>query len=127
VGYRRLRAAFTEQDKAAKRNVQRTRQEYDAYARWWRRLWPDEKLVLLEETVREADTRVLEIQQQVFDTLERVEVLRQQNGYKALGLILWNAPGMCQQLGCAEMLLQDVHRANEGLRRELVQVGVAPT
>jgi hypothetical protein len=53
-------------------------------------------------------------------------VLHQQNNHKALGLILWNAPGMCQRLGCAEILLQDVDCANDRLRGELVQVGVAP-
>jgi hypothetical protein len=126
VGYRRLQAVFSEQEKNAKRGVEGTRREYTAYACWWRRLWPDQKLVLLQETAREADGRLRNIHQQVRDTLERVEVLRQQNNYKALGLILWNAPGMCRQLDCAEVLLREVDRANERLRHELQQVGVAP-
>jgi hypothetical protein len=126
VGYRRLKAVFTEQEKAAKRSVHGTRREYATYARWWRRLWPDQKLILLQETVRESDERLLDIHQQIRDTLERVEVLRQQNNYKALGLILWNAPGMCRQLGCAEILVQGVNRANEHLRHEVQQVGVTP-
>jgi hypothetical protein len=62
----------------------------------------------------------------VHDTLERVEVLHQQENYKALGLILWNAPAMCKQLGCAELLVQNVNRANEQLRHELRQVGAVP-
>jgi hypothetical protein len=41
-------------------------------------------------------------------------------------LILWNAPGMCRQLGCAEPLVRAVSAANERLRRELGQVGLAP-
>jgi hypothetical protein len=126
VGYRRLQAVFSEQERNAKRGVEGTRREYTAYARWWRRLWPDQKLVLLQETAREADERLRDIHQQVRDTLERVEVLRQQNNYKALGLILWNAPGMCRQLNCAEVLIREVDRANERLRHELQQVGVAP-
>ena len=126
VGYRGLKAVFSEQEKSAKRSVQGTRREYATYARWWRRLWPNQKLILLQETVRESDERLLNIHQQIRDTLERVEVLRQQNNYKALGLILWNAPGMCRRLGCAEMLLQEVNRANVRLRHEVQQVGVAP-
>jgi surface antigen len=126
VGYRRLQAAFAEQEKVARQNVQRTRGTYNDYARWWRRLWPDQKLILLQETVREADDRLLSVHQQIHDTLERVEVLKQQNSYKALGLILWNAPGMCQRLGCQEVLMQGVEHANEQLRSELVQVGVSP-
>jgi hypothetical protein len=126
VGYRRLRDTFLEQEKAAKRNVKSTRANYKAYARPWRRLWPDQKLILLEETVRESDERLMSVHQQVRDTLERVDVLHQQNNYKALGLILWNAPGMCQRLGCAEILLQDVSSANDRLRSELVQVGATP-
>jgi hypothetical protein len=126
VGYRRLQAVFSEQEKRAERGVEGTRREYTAYARWWRRVWPDQKLVLLQETAREADERLRKVNQQVRDTLERVEVLRQQNNYKALGLILWNAPGMCRQLDCAEVLIREVDRANERLRHELQQVGVAP-
>jgi surface antigen len=125
VGYRRLRAAFAEQEKVARQNVQRTQGTYKDYARWWRRLWPDQKLILLQETVREADDRLQSVHQQIYDTLERVEVLKRQNSYKALGLILWNAPGMCQRLGCEEILVQDVGHANEQLRTELVQVGAA--
>jgi hypothetical protein len=75
--------------------------------------------------VREADDRLQSVHQQIYDTLERVEVLKRQNSYKALGLILWNAPGMCQRLGCEEILVQDVEHANEQLRTELVQVGAA--
>jgi hypothetical protein len=127
VGYRRLQTVFSEQEKAAKRSVEGTRREYASYAHWWRRVWPDQKLVLLQETVREADERLLNIHQQVRDTLERVEVLRQQDNYKALGLILWNAPGMCQQLGCVELLVQEVSQANERLRHELQQVGAVAT
>jgi hypothetical protein len=126
VGYRRLQTVFSEQEKAAQRGVEGTRREYASYARWWRRLWPDQKLVLLQETVREADERLLNIHQQVRDTLERVEVLHQQDNYKALGLILWNAPAMCRQLGCAELLVQNVNRANEQLRHELRQVDAVP-
>jgi hypothetical protein len=69
---------------------------------------------------------MLDIRQQVRDTLDRVQVLRQQNNYKALGLILWNSPGMCQQLGCAKPLVQAVSVSNERLRHELQQVGVVP-
>lgn len=127
VGYRRLQTVFSEQEKAAQRGVAGTRREYASYARWWRRVWPNQKLVLLQETVREADERLLNIRQQVRDTLERVEVLRQQDNYKALGLILWNAPGMCRQLGCAEVLVQEVNWANEQLRHELQQVGAVAT
>jgi hypothetical protein len=75
--------------------------------------------------VREADDRLANIRQQVRDTLDRVEVLRQRDDYRALGLVLWNAPGMCQQLDCAELLVQDVRQANEHLRHELQQVGAA--
>jgi hypothetical protein len=126
VGYRRLQAAFYEQEKMARRNAARTQREYSAYARWWRRLWPDQKLILLQETVRGADDRLENIHQQVRDTLDRVEALRRRDDYKALGLVLWNAPGMCQQLGCAELLVQDVRLANEHLRHELQQVGAVP-
>jgi hypothetical protein len=126
VGYRKLTALFAEQEQSAQKNIRATHRQYAAYARWWRRLWPDQKLILLQETVRAADERLLDIRQQVRDTLERVEVLRQQNNYKALGLILWNAPGMCQQLGCARPLVRAVNTANEGLRHELQQLGIAP-
>jgi hypothetical protein len=126
VGYRRLTTLFAEQERAAEHNIRATHRQYGAYARWWRRLWPDQKLILLQETTREADERLLGIRQQVRDTLDRVEVLRQQNNFKALGLILWNAPGMCQQLGCAKPLVQAVNTANEQLRHELRQVGVVP-
>jgi len=126
VGYRRLQAAFYEQEKAAKRNVAGTQREYRAYARWWRRIWPDQKLILMQETVRDADDRLASIRQQVRDTLDRVEALRQRDDYRALGLVLWNAPGMCQQLDCAELLVQDVRQANEHLRHELQQVGAVP-
>jgi hypothetical protein len=126
VGYRKLTTLFAEQEQSAQRNIRTTQRQYTTHARWWRRLWPDQKLILLQETVRAADERLLDIRQQVRDTLERVEMLRQQNNYKALGLILWNAPGMCQQLGCAMGLVRAVNTANEELRRELQQLGIAP-
>jgi hypothetical protein len=126
VGYRRVTTLFAEQERAAEHNIQATHRQYATYARWWRRLWPDQKLILLQETTREAGERLLGIHQQVRDTLDRVEVLRQQNNFKALGLILWNAPGMCQQLGCAAPLVRAVNTANEQLRHELRQVGAVP-
>jgi hypothetical protein len=126
VSYRQLRELFTEQERLAKTNAEVTRQQYARYARWWRRLWPDQKLVLLQETVRDADKRLLDIRQQLRDTLDRIDVLRQQNNYKALGLILWNAPGICRQLSCSPLLLQDVDHANEQLHQELQQLGAAP-
>jgi hypothetical protein len=126
VGYRRLSQLFAEQEQRAQHNIQATRQQYTAYARWWRRLWPDQKLILLQETARAADERLLDVHQQIRDTLERVEVLRQQNNYRALGVILWNAPGMRRQLGCPEARVSAVSTANEHLRHELQQLGVAP-
>jgi hypothetical protein len=126
VGYRRLSKLFAEQEQRAQHNIQATRQQYVAYARWWRRLWPGQKLILLQETARAADERLLDVHQQIRDTLERVEVLRQQNNYRALGVILWNAPGMRRQLGCPEARVSTVSAANERLRHELQQLGVAP-
>jgi hypothetical protein len=126
VGYRRLKSFFSEQEKAAKRNVQATHREYSSYARWWRLLWPDQKLILLQETVRGSDQRLRNIQQQTRDTLERVEMLHEQNNFKAMGLILWNAPGMCRQLGCARVLVEEVDRANKRLQHELRQVSLVP-
>jgi hypothetical protein len=126
VGLRRLQRVFEEQQQTAHENVTITRRQYARHARWWRRLWPDQKLVLLQETVREADARMLEVRQQMRDTLERIEVLRRQENYKALGLVLWNAPTMCRRLGCAQPLVDQVDQANRRLRYELQQVGATP-
>lgn len=126
VRYRRLKTMLAEQEREAQRNIKATRRQYQAHARWWRRLWPDRKLLLLQETMQEADERLMDIHRQVRDILERIEVLHRERNYKALGVILWNAPEMCERLGCAEPSKEAVEAANDQLRHELQQVGLAP-
>jgi hypothetical protein len=126
VRYRRLKTMLAEQEREAQRNIKATRRQYQAHARWWRRLWPDRKLLLLQETMQEADERLMDIHRQVRDILERIEVLHREKNCKALGVILWNAPEMCERLDCAQPAKKAVEEANDHLRRELQQVGLAP-
>ncbi|HEC24184.1 MAG TPA: hypothetical protein ENI95_14845 [Chloroflexi bacterium] len=123
--YRQLTEVFVEQEKRYIESLHEVQRKLRRHALPWRRLWPDQKLIFLEETVARAQEGLNEIKLGTVDALDHLAYMRDQKQYRKMGLILWGDPAMRQQLDCEPHLIERVQDANERLVRELKQFGRA--
>lgn|SRR5574341_17349 len=125
--FRALREVFVDQERHYIENVHATRRRMTRYALLpWRVVWPDEKLVLLQETVRMAEDRLAEVKQGTLEAVERLDFMRQTAQYRQMGIILWSDAALGQRVIEGEELVTDVAEANNTLRHELTQLGWQP-
>lgn len=123
VHFRRVTEVFVEQERTYIENLRQTRRRLRRYAMPWRLIWPDQKLILLRETVRMAEERLGEIRQGTIDAMERLDYMRESQQHRRMGIMLWSNPALCQQVGCEGKLLGAVENANDRFRYEIVQLG----
>ena len=124
--YRRLAQVFIEQERVFTERALETRRRLRRHKLLpWRIIWPDQKLILLQEMADTAEERLAAIKQETIDTLDRLAYLRDAHKHKELGVILWSTPAMRHELGCDREQVQAIEKANDKLRRELTSLGVA--
>jgi hypothetical protein len=121
--YHQLTTVFVEHERGYVENLREMQRRLRRHALPWRRLWPDQKLVFLEETVRRAQEGLNEVKLGTVDALDRLAYMRDQGQHRKMGIMLWSNPAMCQQLECSEDLIGRVETANTRLTRELTQLG----
>ncbi len=120
-----LANVFVEQEQEYIENLQKNQRRLHRYATPWRVIWPDQKLILFQETVAMAQDRLGNIKQGTIDALDRLAYMRDQKQHRELGIILWSDPALCQQLPCDAHKIEVVREANDRMRYELAQFGIA--
>jgi gas vesicle protein len=123
--YVELAHVFVEQEQEYIENLQQNQRRLRRYATPWRVIWPDQKLILFQETVAMAQERLGNIKQGTIDALDRLAYMRDQEQHREMGIILWSDPALCQQLPCDTHKIEVVREANDRMRYELAQLGIA--
>jgi hypothetical protein len=121
--FRQLTQVFIEQEREYTHNLLETRRRLRRYAMPWRVVWPDEKLILLQETVAMAQARLSEIKQGTLEAIERLEYMRDQKLHRQMGVLLWNNPALRQQLNCEPELVEAIEHASRRFQSEVTHLG----
>ncbi len=124
--FEQVTGVFRRQEEAYLKNLGETRRRLRRYALPWRVAWPDEKLILLGETVQMAEDRLGSIQQGTVEAVERLAFMRQTGQRRELGVMLWGNPALCAEVPCDSALIGEVRQASDRLSRELRQFGARP-
>jgi hypothetical protein len=85
-------------------------------------IWPDQKLILLEETVRLAEDRVGNIRQGTIEALERLDFMQVRGQNHELGVILWSNPALREQVKPDATLVTRLEEIQNRLARELMHL-----
>ncbi|NDJ55200.1 MAG: hypothetical protein GYB68_19180 [Chloroflexi bacterium] len=120
--FARLRAVFISYWKTQVQNINQVRAQYRRHATPLRRLWPDPKLILLEETINHAERRLDDVHKVMNDSLGRLNTLQETRDYRRLGIAMWYNPALCEQAQCDPALLSAIDQAYARLRDELSQI-----
>lgn len=127
AGFEQVTGVFRQQEEQYMKNLSETRRRLRRYALPWRVIWPDEKLVLLGETVRLAENRLGTVQQGTIDAIDRLNFMRATGQRRELGAMLWSNPALAQEVPCDPELIGAVRQASDRLKRELAQLGLQPS
>lgn len=122
VRYKQLTSVFMENEREYTDNLKATRQRLLRYSMSWRVVWPDQKLVLLQETVRLAEDRLGSIKQGTVDAIDRLNYMRETDQHHELGILLWSNPALRDQLHPDAELVQTLELSQDKLRHELIQL-----
>jgi hypothetical protein len=125
--FRELTDIFTAQENEYERNLAAIQRRLLAYSLLpWRMAWPNEKLVLLQETVKMARQRLDAIKKGALDAVDQLTYMRARQQHREMGLILWNDAALRQQLTVEPKLVGAVQQTTEKLRHEITQHGALP-
>jgi len=125
--FRELTEVFTTQEQAYQKNLREMQTRLIGYGLLpWRVIWPNEKLVLLQETVKMAEDRLGMIKKGALDAVDQLTYMRDRSQYQAMGAILWSDPALRQQLTVEPKLVMDVEEATGKLRKEVKHLGKTP-
>jgi len=122
VRFKQLSGVFVENEHAYATNLRATRRRMIGHAAPFRFVWPDEKLVLLQETVRLAENRLSSIKQGTIDAIDRLAYMRETGQNHELGVILWSNGALRDQLDPDPALVESLQTTHDKLRHELVQI-----
>lgn len=122
VRYKQLTGVFIENEREYTNNLRATRQRLLSYSMPWRLVWPDQKLILLQETVHLAEDRLGSIKQGTIDAIDRLNYMRETEQNHELGVLLWSNPALRDQLHPDGELVLTLETAQDKLRHELVQL-----
>ena len=123
--FRELTEVFTGQEQEYERNLASMQRRLTGYSLLpWHILWPDEKLVLFQETVKMARTRLDTIRKGALDAVDQLTYMRDRAQHREMGLILWNDAALRQQLVVDPKLVDAVETGAEKLRHEVGQHGL---
>ncbi|MBN1310395.1 MAG: hypothetical protein JXB30_03175 [Anaerolineae bacterium] len=122
--FRELTDIFTEQELTYEKNLRAMQWRLTRYQMLpWRAAWPNQKLVLLQETVRMARERLEAIKKGTIDAVDQLTYMRDRRQYRQMGAILWSDPALRQKLDCDPLLISPIERAHDKLRHEVTQLG----
>jgi hypothetical protein len=121
--FERLTDVFREQEADYRSHLRVMRRRAVRYALPWRFVWPDAKLVLLQETVRLAEERLDTVREGTVEAVDRLTFMRTTGQRRELGVMLWSNPALCAELACDGDIVGEVARHNERLRAELRHLG----
>ncbi len=124
ANFAKVTGVFREQESEYLDHLGDMRRRLRRYAMPWRLAWPDEKLILLEETVHLAEERLSGIQQGTVDAIDRLAWMRASGQRRELGVMLWSNPALAEEVPCDVELVGAVRSANDRLRHEMQQFGV---
>lgn len=114
---------FRDQEAEYVEHLRGTKRRLRRYALPWRVAWPDEKLVLLQETVRLAEERLGSVQEGTVEAIDKLTFMRETRQHRELGIMLWSNPALCAEIACEDGLVEAVEVANTRLRTELKHLG----
>jgi hypothetical protein len=123
--FKRLTDVFQEQEADYRSHLRAMKRRLARYALPWRIVWPDAKLVLLQETVRLAEERLDTVREGTVEAVDRLTFMRTTGQRRELGVMLWSNPALCTELGCNGDIVGQVARQNDRLRIELRHLGMA--
>lgn len=123
-GFRQLTDVFRAREEGYLRNLRDLKRRLRRYAMPWRLVWPDEKLVLLQETVRLAEQRLGTIREGTVAALDKLAYMRETDQRRELGALLLSNPALCEAIPCDAELVGAAQQANERFRRELQHMGM---
>lgn len=122
--FRELTEVFTEQERSYESNLRSMQWRLLRYELFpWRVIWPDQKLVLLDETVKMARERLSTIKNGTLEALDQLTYMRDRRQHRQMGAILWSDPALREELSCDPRLIGPVERAHDKLRHEVTQLG----
>lgn len=122
VKFRQLTNVFEAQEIEYVKNLNATKFRLRQHAMPWRVAWPDQKLILLEETVKLAERRLDGIKQGTIDAVDRLTYMRETDQDQELGIILWSNPALREQVTPDAGLIDSLEETNDKLRQELVHL-----
>ncbi|MBN1428144.1 MAG: hypothetical protein JXB07_07150 [Anaerolineae bacterium] len=123
--FRDLTDVFTEQERSYERNLRSMQRRLLHYQLLpWRVAWPDQKLVLLQETVKMARERLTTLKKGTIEAVDQLTYMRDRKQYRQMGVILWSDPALRQQLDCDPRLIGPIEQAHNQLLHEVGQIGV---
>lgn len=122
--FRELSEVFTEQERSYENNLHSMQWRLLRYELFpWRVVWPDQKLVLLDETVKMARERLTTIKNGTLEALDQLTYMRDRRQHRQMGAILWSDPALREELACDPRLIGPVERAHDKLRDEITHLG----
>jgi hypothetical protein len=125
--FRELNEVFIKQEKEYENNLRQMQGRLFRYSLLpWRVVWPNETLVLLQETVRMAQERLAKIKKGALDAVDQLTYMQAKQQHREMGVILWSDPALRTQLTTDPSLISAVEKATEKLRHEVVHLGVNP-
>ncbi len=125
AAFQRLTGVFVQHERAYVESLRQTRRRLLAYAMPWRIAWPDQKLILLQETVRLAEDRLSSVRQGTIDAIDRLDYMRVRGQNRELGAILWSNPALRDQVDPDPALVQTLDQQQARLRREIAHMGLS--
>lgn len=121
--FQRVTGVFRDQEAEYIQHLRETKRRLRRYAMPWRAVWPDEKLVLLQETVKLAEERLGTVQEGTVEAIDRLTYMRETGQHRELGIMLWSNPALCEEIPCDSELIGSVDTANTVVKNELRQLG----
>jgi len=117
---------FERQEQQYVEHLGETRRRLRRYSMPWRVAWPDEKLILLQETVHLAEDRLGSVKTGAAEAVDRLIFLRETDQRRQMGLLLLGNPALCTEIPCQPELIDPARVANDRLLQELSQLGLRP-
>ncbi len=122
VRFRELTEVFLEHEAEYITNFKATRRRLFRYSTPWRIAWPDQKLILLQETVHLAEKRLGAVKQEIIDAIDRLNYMQATGKSHDLGVILWSNAALRDQLDPDPELVARLEGEHDKLSHELIQL-----
>ncbi|NDJ34673.1 MAG: hypothetical protein GYB64_08380 [Chloroflexi bacterium] len=120
--FSKLTGLLAEQEKLAIENVAQTRRRFTNAAVPFRVIWPDEKFVLMQETLKLAELKLAELKQGTADAVTRLQYMRAAGKHHELGAMLWHSQPLIERLNPEPDLLNRLQTSSVRLAYEEAQL-----